>query len=105
MPGDGIRVDPDDLTGHATRLDRHADTLDTARRAGEHVRLDTGAYGQLCAIMPVLLDTLQGVLVEGVGTAADSVRDTAGRVRGSAEDYRAVDQRAQRRLDRVRDRP
>ncbi|MEU1884641.1 type VII secretion target [Micromonospora rifamycinica] len=105
MPaGDHIRVDPDDLTTHAAHLDRCADSLDTARRAGQHVQLDADAYGQLCAIMPVLLADLQRTLVDGVGTAARSVRDTAGKLRSGADGYRAADARAARQLDRLRDR-
>ncbi|RKN47724.1 type VII secretion target [Micromonospora endolithica] len=104
MPtGDGIRVDPDDLIRHAARIDRSADDLDTARQAGQHVRLDTDAYGQLCAIMPLLLDGLQRTLVDGIGTAAGSVRDTAGRLRASAASYRASDVHADHLLRRVRD--
>ncbi|SCF06883.1 Excreted virulence factor EspC, type VII ESX diderm [Micromonospora coriariae] len=99
MPsGDGIQVDPDGLTAHAARLDRNADSLDTARQAGQHVRLSTEAYGQLCAIMPVLLDGLQRTLVDGIGTAAGSVRDTAGKLRTSAAHYRASDARAEQVL-------
>ncbi|WP_431913570.1 type VII secretion target [Micromonospora carbonacea] len=101
--GDGIRVDPGDLTTHAAHLERRADSLDTARQAGQQVRLGTDAYGQLCATMPVLLDGLQRTLVEGVDTAARSVRDTAGRLRSAAEGYRATDARAEQRLRRVRD--
>ncbi|QOC91776.1 type VII secretion target [Micromonospora craniellae] len=105
MPtGDAVRVDPDDLTAHAARLDRHADTLDTARRAGQQVRLDTDAYGRLCAIMPMLLDGLHRVLVDGIGTATTSVRDTATRLRTGADAYRAADARARHRLDRMRER-
>ncbi|MEU7979674.1 type VII secretion target [Micromonospora sp. NPDC049081] len=104
LTGDGIRVDPDDLTTHAAHLDRCADSLDTARQAGHHVRLDADAYGQLCAVMPTLLGGLQRTLVDGVDTAAGSVRDTAGKLRRSAESYRAADTRAARQLDQIRDR-
>ncbi|MEU4791435.1 type VII secretion target [Micromonospora tulbaghiae] len=105
MPaGDGLQVDPDDLTAHAAHLDRCAGSIDTARQAGQHVRLSADAYGQLCAIMPVLLDGLQRTLTDGIGTAAASVRDTAGRLRSSAERYRASDARAADLLDRVRQR-
>ncbi|MFG1716086.1 type VII secretion target [Micromonospora sp. NPDC049203] len=105
MPGgDGFQVDPDGLTAHATHLGRRADSIDTARQAGEHVRLSADAYGQLCAIMPVLLDGLQRTLTDGIGTAAASVRDTADRVRSSAERYRDSDARAAHQLDRVRQR-
>ncbi|SCE99527.1 type VII secretion target [Micromonospora mirobrigensis] len=105
MPGgDGIQVDPADLTRHAARLDRSADQIDTAWQAGQHVRLGADAYGQLCAFMPALLDGLHAVLVDGIGTAAGSVRDTAGRLRTAADGYRAADTRAQQQLDRVRQR-
>lgn len=102
---DGIRVEPDHLTVHAARLDRSADSLDTARRAGQHVRLGADAYGQLCAIMPVLLDGLQRTLVDGIGTATGSVRDTADRLRTSADGYRTADARAGQSLRRLRYRP
>ncbi|MGV9766441.1 type VII secretion target [Micromonospora tulbaghiae] len=105
MPaGDGLQVDPDDLTAHAAHLGRCADSIDTARQAGQHVRLSADAYGQLCAIMPVLLDGLQRTLTDGIGTAAASVRDTAGKVRASAERYRASDTHAADLLDRIRPR-
>ncbi|RQX00043.1 type VII secretion target [Micromonospora inaquosa] len=103
MPaGDGIQVDPDDLTAHAARLDRCADSLDTAQHAGQHVRLGADAYGQLCAMMPVLLDGLQQALVDGIGAAAVSVRDTAGNLRVGADRYRSSDAHAKHLLDNVR---
>lgn len=106
MPvGDGIQVDPDDLSAHAARLDRHAGSLDTAKQAGQHVRLGTDAYGQFCAMMPVLLDGLQRTLVDGIGVASASVRDTADRLRVGADRYRSSDARAKQLLDRVRQRP
>ncbi|MFG1866980.1 type VII secretion target [Micromonospora arborensis] len=103
-PGDGIQVDPDDVTAHAGRLDRCAGNLDTARQAGQHVRLGGDAYGQLCAMMPMLLDGLQRTLLDGVGAAAESARDTAGRLRLSADRYRGSDARASRLLDQTRQR-
>ncbi|WP_433650339.1 type VII secretion target [Micromonospora zamorensis] len=103
MPtGDGIHVDPDDLTAHAARLDRCAGSLDTAGQAGQHVRLGADAYGQLCALMPTLLDGLQRTLVDGIGAAAASVRDTAGKLRVGADRYRSSDAQAKQLLDGVR---
>ncbi|MGC4857229.1 type VII secretion target [Micromonospora sp. DT4] len=99
MPGgDEVRVDPSALRTHATHLDRVSDRVDTARQAGQHVRLGADAYGRLCAVMPILLDGLQRTLVGGVSTAADSVRDTADWLCVSAERYRASDIRAENRL-------
>ncbi|MEU4335284.1 type VII secretion target [Micromonospora lupini] len=103
--GDGIQVDPDDLIAHAARLDRCAGSLDTAQQAGQHVRLGTDAYGQLCALMPTLLDGLQRTLVDGIGAATASVRDTAGKLRTGADRYRHSDAQAQDLLDGVRQRP
>ncbi|WP_030490687.1 type VII secretion target [Micromonospora chokoriensis] len=106
MPaGDGIQVDPDDLTAHAARLDRCASSLDTAQQAGQHVRLGTDAYGQLCAMMPMLLDGLQRTLVDGVAAAAESVRDTADKLRVGAHRYRSSDAHAKHLLDGVRQQP
>jgi len=106
MPGgDGIQVDPDDLTAHAARLDRCAGSLDTAQQAGQHIRLSTDAYGQLCALMPMLLDGLQRTLVDGIGAAGASVRDTAGKLRTSADRYRGSDAHAKHLLDGVRQSP
>ncbi|MFI7214284.1 type VII secretion target [Micromonospora maritima] len=105
MPaGEGLQVDPDDLTAHAAHLHRCADSIDTARGAGQQVRLGADAYGQLCALMPVLLDGLQRTLTDGIGTAAASVRDTADKVRAGAERYRASDTHAAHLLDRLRQR-
>ncbi|MGW5558196.1 type VII secretion target [Micromonospora sp. NPDC003944] len=106
MPAaEGIQVDPDDLTAHAARLDHSAASLDTAQQAGRHVRLGADAYGQLCAMMPVLLDGLQRTLVDGIGAAAASIRDTSGRLRVGADRYRSSDAHAKQLLDRVRQRP
>ncbi|WP_410813767.1 type VII secretion target [Micromonospora sp. 067-2] len=103
MPsGDGIQVDPDDLTSHAARIDRNADSLEVACQAGQHVRLSADAYGQLCAIMPILLDGLHRTLVDIIGAASASVRDTAGKLRTSADHYRASDARAEQLLQRAR---
>ncbi|MEV4823444.1 type VII secretion target [Micromonospora sp. NPDC049274] len=93
-----MRVEPQALTVHATHLDRIADGVDTARQAGQHVRLGADAYGQLCAFMPSLLDGLQRTLVGGVDAAAGSLRDTAGKLRVGADRYRASDSRASHRL-------
>ncbi|MET8360245.1 hypothetical protein, partial [Micromonospora sp. NPDC005171] len=76
MPNDdGFQVDPDDLTSHAAHIERNADGLDTARQAGQHVQLSADAYGQLCAIMPLLLDGLQRTLVDWACPVLTDIRD------------------------------
>ena len=102
MPGDGIQVRPADLRAHAATIDTVADHVETAKQAGEAVRLDAGAYGQLCTIVPVLLNGLQALLIDGIDTAAHSVHDTAGRLRATADAYQAADERAAAAHDRIR---
>ena len=54
--------------------------------------------------MPVLLDQVQRVLVDGVDAAARSVGDTADRLRTAAARYGDVDVRAETTLNRIRQR-
>lgn len=99
---DGYQVDPDDLTSHAAHIERNADGLDTARQAGQHVQLSVDAYGQLCAIMPLLLGGLQRTAVDGIAGAVASVHDTAEKLRDSADRYRASDASAEQLLRETR---
>lgn len=89
-----VQVTPEALRRHATHLDAVADDLGTARRAGDITRPGPEAYGKLCVIVPVMLDQLQAPLVEAIGVAAQSVRDTADAVIGAASDYEFTDETA-----------
>lgn len=99
---DGLAVTPADLVAHAGQLERIADTLTTARQAGQATRLDSGAYGHLCGMLPVLLGGLQQLVIDGIDTAAHSVRDTAGRVRTAANGYDEADRRSETALNQLR---
>jgi hypothetical protein len=102
--GEGIQVVPADLAAHAGHLDGVSDALAVARQAGASVCLGTDAYGQLCGLMPVLLDQVQRVLVDGVDAAARSVGDSADRLRTVAARYQEADARAETTLNRIRQR-
>ena len=103
MPGgDHIEVAPAALEAHAARVTAVADSVATASRAGEAVRLDAQAYGKLCVMLPVLLDGLQSVLVDGIDAAAGSLHDTAGRLRTAAGGYQASDTRSGDSFARIR---
>ncbi|PWU43340.1 ESX-1 secretion-associated protein [Micromonospora globispora] len=104
VAGEGIQVSPADLTAHAGHLDAIADAVTVARQAGQSVRLGADAYGQLCVMMPLLLDQVQRILVDGVDTAAHSVGDTADRLRAVAGRYQDADARAETMLNRIRQR-
>jgi hypothetical protein len=94
-----VQVNAAALVSHAGAVDRIGDGLATAVQAGEAVRTGIGAYGKLCQFVPVLLNGLQQAMVDGMATAADSVHDTADRLRSVAASYGASDGNA---VDRLR---
>lgn len=97
-----VAVTPADLLRHAGHLDTIAAGLDTAQQAGDQVRLDAGAYGKLCTLVPVLLGGLATLIDDGIATAGGSVRQSAGRVRAAAGDYQQTDQASADDLNRYR---
>jgi hypothetical protein len=97
-----LRVVPASLVGHAAHIDSVAAAVDTAKQAGEAVRVDAQAYGYLCVLVPVLLDILQRLVVGGIDAAVNSLHDTGERVRIAAQAYQDTDQANQAVLDQVR---
>jgi hypothetical protein len=93
-----FQVDSAALHGHAAEVDRIGDGLSTAAQAGEVIRTDIGAYGQLCQLVPALLNDLQLVMVDGMNSAAAAAHDTADALRSVAADYDTADTSASDRL-------
>jgi hypothetical protein len=88
---DGFGVEPDDVTVHAGRLDRIGDGIATAIDAARYVQLHPEAYGQICSFVPAILNDLSTPLIDGLQTAVDSLRDTAARLRTTADAYLTAD--------------
>jgi hypothetical protein len=82
-----------DLITHASTVSAIGEQVTTAAQAGRAVRPGPGAYGKLCPMVPAMLGALQDVLVGGIDSAADSLRETSTRLRTTAESYAATDQR------------
>jgi hypothetical protein len=91
---DRVSVRPADLVAQASRVEAVAAAVTAAELAGAATRPGSDSYGQLCGVVPVLLASLQGLVVDGIGAAADSLRDTAARLRTAAGGYGAADQRS-----------
>jgi hypothetical protein len=83
-------------------MDSMAGAVDIGRQAGDAVRLDAGAYGTLCAVVPPLLDSLQSVVVDCIVEAAWSLRDTGGRLRDTASGYQSTDEHVATIIQRLR---
>jgi hypothetical protein len=102
MMGEQFQVNAADLVAHAGQVDGIGDGLATAQRAGQAVRTDAGAYGQLCQFVPALLNGLQQQLIDGIATAARAAHDTADSLRAVAADYSSADGSAADRLSNTR---
>jgi hypothetical protein len=44
-------------------------------------------------MVPVMLNALQGVLIDGINAAAESLHDTGARLRTTASEYETTDRR------------
>jgi hypothetical protein len=93
MTTDRFGVRHAELITHAGQIEEVGGKVATAAAAGSAVRAGGDAYGKLCAMVPVVLNALQDVLIDGINAAAESLRDTGGRLRATATDYEAIDQR------------
>ncbi len=98
-----FRVRPIDLVRHADHLGTNAERIATAKQAGEAVQAGSSAYGQLCVMVPIMLNGLQQVLVDAIGTAAESIHDTTTRLHAAAEHYDTTDASRAEAFGRVKD--
>ncbi|GAA2607037.1 type VII secretion target [Paractinoplanes durhamensis] len=88
---DQVSVRHDALVTHAGHVEAIADQVSTAAGAGRAVRADDGAYGQLCVMVPTMLNLLHDILVDGLDECAESLRDTGAKLRVTAAEYEASD--------------
>lgn len=91
MQPDEIVANPAIIRRHAAGVDALATDVARARQAGDTVRMDNEAYGKLCTIVPMLVNSLQDIVLDAIGTADASLRDTADRLRTVADSYTASD--------------
>jgi hypothetical protein len=95
MAGDDVfAVRPDELIRHAGATDAVADAVELAARAGESVLLGAKAYGQLCQLVPALIDPIQRDTVGALRDSAVALRSAGDGVRAVARSYVATDQRS-----------
>jgi hypothetical protein len=97
---DHVGVRPADLTSHAARVEAIAGRVATAARTGAATRAGADAHGKLCVMVPVMLNTLQDILVGGITSAADALQDTGERLRTTASEYTDADRRGASALRR-----
>ncbi|WP_245923903.1 type VII secretion target [Paractinoplanes atraurantiacus] len=69
---DRMSVRATELVTHAGHVEAVADGVATAAGAGRAVRAGNDAYGQLCVMVPAMLNALQDILVDGLDECAES---------------------------------
>jgi Excreted virulence factor EspC, type VII ESX diderm len=82
-----IVVTPGSLLTHAGHVEAIVDEVDVAKAAAAHVRLDSRAYGLICAFVPTYLNGLSDGLMSGLDATVTSLRDTATRLRAAAAGF------------------
>jgi len=102
MSGPAFQVDSASLGAHASTVDHISDGLTAAAEAGQAVQTDTGAYGQLCQLVPAVLNQLQQAMVDGMVTAAASAHETTDALRSVAAAYDSADNASADRLRNTR---
>jgi hypothetical protein len=100
-PPDDLTVLPDAVVVHGGHVNAVADQVAVAGQAGHVVRVDQDAYGQLCTIVPLMVNTLQDLVLDAIDTAAGSLHDTADRLSTVAAGYQETDEVATDDLRRL----
>jgi len=93
-----LAVDPASMLVHGATIGSVAAEVEVSCAAAEAVRLDRGAYGQVCAFVPDVLNKLSDDLMAGLRTAVNSLHDTSARLKAAAHDFAAADGEVQRRF-------
>lgn len=101
MPPDEVAVTPAMLLRHAAVVEATASEVAQARQAGTVVRVDNAAYGQLCTIVPTLINSLQDIVLDAIGAADTSLHETARRMRTVADAYAEADSVSEEGIRRI----
>jgi hypothetical protein len=85
--GQGYEVLNEELETHAGKIDGFAERMQTAVSAAQQVTMDNSAYGVICQPFAMLLDPFEQMGVRALQTAAESISETAGKVRDASTTY------------------
>ncbi|MBB5957684.1 hypothetical protein FHS29_004279 [Saccharothrix tamanrassetensis] len=88
----GYQVLVEELRGHADRLRGVEDQLHQALDAAQQVSLSGQAYGKTCGMLPPMMTFVAGAGVHALAEVAQSVAETIGTVKRTANDYETVEQ-------------
>jgi hypothetical protein len=90
MP-DEFEVLTDELTAHAGKVDGLTDRMRTAVDAANTVTMNNDAYGVVCQPFALLLQPFEEWGVRTLRQAADTIADSAKKVRDTTQSYTTTD--------------
>lgn len=96
-----VHVDIETLTQHAARLGAVEEQIGLAAGAAGQVNLNDGAFGLLCAFLPLVITGFETTTGDAIAASRESVTATVAEVRAMAATYAQVDADVARRLDSV----
>ncbi|WP_019814145.1 type VII secretion target [Saccharomonospora saliphila] len=85
--GAGYEVLTGELHAHSGKVDGFAERMRTAVDAARQVTMDNSAYGVICQPFALLLQPFEEMGVTALEQAAETISETAGKVREAADAY------------------
>jgi hypothetical protein len=98
MSAGGFEIDVDALTAHAGRLHMVTDAVALAGDAANQVDLDGGAFGLLCAMLPMIVNGAEQDAGRAINAARGALEAMSEGVLGMARDYATVDEAVSARM-------
>jgi len=94
MSGEFV-VDTEVLRRHATRVGQVAADVSTAQGAAGTTGLHGGAFGVLCAFLPMIIAGVDGAAREALSAVQAASSGTVGEIRSMAQSFDDVDRRVE----------
>ncbi|WP_030161755.1 type VII secretion target [Glycomyces sp. NRRL B-16210] len=87
-------VDPEELRDHANHLRALQDRFAAIRAASSHIAMSDDAYGQLCQMLPPIMESRHQDQDAGMEALAENLELLAEALGDCAADYEAADAEA-----------
>lgn len=87
----GIEVDPEELRSHANHLRALNERFAAIREASSHIAMSDDAYGQLCQMLPPIMEERHQDQDSGMDALAENFDLLADAVDECANDYEEAD--------------
>jgi hypothetical protein len=91
VAGEELRMPVDAVRRHAGSAYAAADAVDAGREAAAYAQLGSHAYGEICTVLPALINPLADRAVMALRESVSALRETATNLRAAATAAEAAD--------------